>query len=165
MGLFKKLKSIFSARGWPALGRKPKARKPKKPKKPVKKPIKKLILKPKKKVEVAKPEVKKPPAKRPPVKRKDLREIYKVLKEPHISEKATVLAEENKYIFKVYSQTNKIETKKAIENLYGVKVKDVNIINVHRKRRILRGIKGFKSGYKKAVVTLKEGEKIEIIPR
>jgi len=112
-----------------------------------------------------KPEVKKPPVKRPPVKRRVLREAYKILKEPHISEKATVLADRNKYIFKVYPQANKIEAKKAIENLYGVRVKDVNIINVHRKKRILRGIEGFKSGYKKAIVTLEKGEKIEIIPR
>jgi len=139
MALFKKFKSIF-----------------KKPKKPVKKPIKKPVLK---------PEIKKPPVKRPPVKKKALGDAYKVLKEPHISEKATVLADQNKYIFKIYSQANKIETKKAIENLYGVRVKDVNIINVHRKKRILRGIEGFKSGYKKAIVTLEKGEKIEIIPR
>jgi len=112
-----------------------------------------------------KPEVKKPPVKRPPVKRRVLREAYKILKEPHISEKATVLTDRNKYIFKVYPQANKIEAKKAIENLYGVRVKDVNIINVHRKKRILRGIEGFKSGYKKAIVTLEKGEKIEIIPR
>lgn len=136
MALFKKFKALF------------------------KKLKKKPIPKPKEKVEG----VKKPPVKRPPVKKKDLREIYRILKEPHISEKATVLAEQNKYIFKVYPQANKIETKKAIENLYGVKVKDVNIINVHRKRRVLRGVEGFKTGYKKAIVTLEKGEKIEIIP-
>lgn len=137
--MFKKLKSLF-----------------KKPKK---------VKKPKKKVEVVKPEVKKPPVGRPAVKRKVSREAYKVLKEPHISEKTTVLADQDKYVFKVMPEANKIETKKAVENLYGVKVKDVNIINVHRKRRTLRGIEGFKSGYKKAIVTLEKGEKIEIIPR
>jgi large subunit ribosomal protein L23 len=139
MALFKKFKVLFK----------------KLKKKPAPKP---------KKVEVVKSEVKKPLVKRPPVKKKDLREIYRILKEPHISEKATVLAEQNKYIFKVYPQANKIETEKAIENLYGVKVKDVNIINVHRKRRVLRGVEGFKTGYKKAIVTLEKGEKIEIIP-
>jgi large subunit ribosomal protein L23 len=141
MGLFKKLISIF------------------------KKPVKKPVPKPKKKVEVVKPEVKKPPVKRPPVKKKDLREVYKILKEPHISEKATVLTDQNKYVFKIMPRANKVETKKAVENLYGVRVKDVNIINVHRKRRVLRGIEGFKTGYKKAIVTLEEGEKIEIVPR
>ena len=146
MSLFKKLKSILK----------------KKPKK-VEKPKKKPVPEPKEKVEAVKPEVKKP-VKRPPARKKDLREIYKILKEPHISEKATVLAEENKYVFKVYPQANKIETKKAVENLYGVRVRDVNIINVHRKRRILQGIEGFKTGYKKAIVTLEKGEKIEIMP-
>ena len=145
MGLFKKLISIF----------KPKKPKPK-PKKPAKKPDKKPISKPKEKVEVVK---------RPPVKKKDLREVYKILKEPHISEKATVLTDQNKYVFKIMPRANKVETKKAVENLYGVRVKNVNIINVHRKRRMLRGIEGFKTGYKKAIVTLKEGEKIEIVPR
>lgn len=161
-GLFKKLTSIF---------KKPKV-KPK-AKKPIKKPVKKAAPKPKKpsfakapegkKVKIVKPEVKKP-VRRPSARKKDLREIYKILKEPHISEKTTVLVEENKYVFKVYPQANKIETKKAVENLYGVRVRDVNIINVHRKRRILQGIKGFKTGYKKAIVTLEKGEKIEIMP-
>lgn len=143
MGLFKKLKSIF---------KKPiRITKPKKVEKP-----KKPTPKPKKKVEVVK---------RPPVKKKDLREVYKILKEPHISEKATILTDQNKYVFKIMPRANKIETKKAVENLYGVKVKNVNIVNVHRKRRVLRGVEGFKTGYKKAIVTLKEGEKIEIVPR
>ena len=145
MGLFKKLTSIF----------KPKKPKPK-PKKPAKKPVKKPIPKPKEKVEVVK---------RPPVKKKDLREVYKILKEPHISEKATVLTDQNKYVFKIMPRANKVETKKAVENLYGVRVKGVNIVNVHRKRKVLRGVEGFKTGYKKAIVTLEEGEKIEIVPR
>lgn len=118
-----------------------------KKKKPVKKPI-------------PKPEVKKPPAKK-----KVLREAYKILKEPRISEKTTVLSDENKYVFKIYPRANKVEAKKAIEDVYGIKVKNINVINVHRKRRVLRGIKGFKPGYKKAIVTLKKGEKIEVIPR
>ncbi len=105
------------------------------------------------------------PIKKPPVKKRHFKEIYKILKEPHISEKATNLADENKYVFKVFPRANKIEAKKAIESLYGVRVKDVNIINVHRKRKTLRGIEGFKTGYKKAIATLEEGEKIEIIPR
>lgn len=157
MSLFKKFKSIFSARGLPALGRK--------------KPKKKPVLGPKEKVAAPKrgeprPEVsgREKPVRRPIAREKDLREIYKILKEPHISEKSTVLAEENKYVFKVYPRANKIEVKKAVENLYGVRVKNINIINVHRKRRMLRGIKGFKTGYKKAITTLEKGEKIEIMP-
>jgi len=121
-------------------------KKPEKPKKPIKKPATEK------------------PAARPSAKKKDLKIAYKILKEPHISEKATVLSDENKYVFKVAPGTNKIEVKKAIKDHYGVRVKNVNIINVHRKRRILRGVEGFKPGYKKAIVTLEKGEKIEIIP-
>ena len=168
MGLFKKLKSIFKKpRKVPLQGKpekpKPKAKEP--TKKPAKKPVKKAVPEPKKAKVAEKEKVKKPPVKRPPVKKKDLREVYKILKEPHISEKATVLTDQNKYVFKIMPRANKVETKKAIENLYGVRVKDVNIINVHRKRKVLRGVEGFKTGYKKEIVTLKEGEKIEIVPR
>ncbi len=172
MGLFKKFTSIFKK-----LVKIKKPKKVEKVKKPAKKPVKKAVPEPKKvaapkrgepRPEISgreKPPVKKPPVKRPPVKKKDLREIYKILKEPHISEKATVLTDQNKYVFKIMPRANKVETKKAVENLYGVRVKDVNIINVHRKRKVLRGVEGFKTGYKKAIVTLKEGEKIEIVPR
>jgi len=104
------------------------------------------------------------PIKKPAVKRGHFGEAYKILKEPHISEKATILTEQNKYIFKVYPDANKIETKKAVENLYGVRVKNVNMINIPKKRKVIRGIKGTKSGYKKAIVTLEKGYKIELLP-
>lgn len=124
-----------------------------------KKKAKKPTPKPKKeKVKVVEP------IKKAPLKKKDLREVYKILKEPQISEKATQLSDENKYTFKVYPQANKVQIKKAISNLYGVKVKDIKIINIKSKKRVLRGIEGRKSGYKKAIVTLAEGYKIEIIP-
>lgn len=87
-----------------------------------------------------------------------------LLKEPHISEKATFLSENGKYVFKVYKNANKSEIKKAVSGLYGVAVKEVNIINIKTKVRMLRGRKGEKSGYKKAIVTLEKGHKIEILP-
>jgi len=87
-----------------------------------------------------------------------------LLKEPHVSEKATFLSENGKYVFKVYKNANKSEIKKAISNLYGVAVKEINIINVKTKTRILKGRKGEKSGYKKAIITLEKGHKIEILP-
>lgn len=96
--------------------------------------------------------------------KKNLSEVSKILKEPHISEKATYLSDRNKYIFKVYPYANKIRIKKAIRDLYGVQVEDVKIINIKRKKRVLRGIKGSKTGYKKAIIALKKGEKIEIMP-
>jgi len=90
---------------------------------------------------------------------------WRVLKEPHITEKATFLAQENQYVFKVFPDANKTEIKKAIEELYGVEVEKVRIINVPKKRRRLGRIEGWRKGYKKAIVKLKPGQKIEIIPR
>jgi large subunit ribosomal protein L23 len=52
-----------------------------------------------------------------------------------------------------------------VEGIYGVKVTDVKIINVPRKKRRVRGQIGWKKGYKKAIVQVKEGQKIEILPR
>jgi len=98
-------------------------------------------------------------------KEKNLENVYKTLIAPHITEKATALAKDNKYIFKVFKKANKNEIKKAVENLYKVNVLDVKIINIPRKRRRLKGRLGWKKGYKKAIVKIKEGEKIEVIPK
>jgi len=87
------------------------------------------------------------------------------LRFPHITEKATMLAEKNQYVFNVFERVTKPEIKKAIEEMYGVKVVKVRTINIPRKRRRLGRSEGFKSGYKKAIVTLKEGQKIEIMPK
>jgi len=87
---------------------------------------------------------------------------YNIIKEPHISEKATDLAEKNKYTFKVYANSNKPEIKKSVEGIYGVNVLDVNIIKAPHKKRRLGKTQGFKKGFIKAVVTIKEGQKIEI---
>ncbi|MCX6759755.1 MAG: 50S ribosomal protein L23 [Candidatus Nealsonbacteria bacterium] len=90
---------------------------------------------------------------------------HDILRSPHITEKATDATEYHKYIFKVGPEANKIEIKKSVESNYGVDVLAVNVINIHRKkRRIGRNI-GWAKGYKKAIVTLKKGQKIEIMPR
>jgi len=101
--------------------------------------------------------------KKAPLKKKEAL-TARLLKEPHISEKATKASEEGKYIFRVYKDANKSEIKKAISGLYGVTVKEVNIINIKTKTKLLKGMKGKKSGYKKAIVTLEKGHKIEILP-
>ncbi len=94
---------------------------------------------------------------------------YNVIKEPCITEKASFLAEQNKYVFRVYPNVNKIEIKKAIESIYNTKVDKVRVMHVSPKKRRLgrhegwRG--GLKHGSKKAIVTLKKGEKIELLPR
>ena len=90
---------------------------------------------------------------------------YQILKQPHVTEKATSLTSKNQYVFKVWPRANKVEVKKAVEDVFGVDVVSVKIINVTEKRRRLGRIEGFRSGYKKAIVKLKGGQKIEVLPR
>lgn len=90
---------------------------------------------------------------------------WRVLKTPHVTEKGAYLSEKNQYIFNVYKEANKVEIKKAIRGLYGVDVIDVNIINMPRKRRRLGRIRGWRPGYKKAIVKIRKDQKIEVMPR
>ena len=90
---------------------------------------------------------------------------FKVLRKPIVSEKGTILEKERKYIFKVFPKANKVEIKKAIDELYGTHVEKVNIIKVKRKKRRVGRTEGWKPGYKKAIVSLKKGEKIEVMSR
>ena len=92
-------------------------------------------------------------------------QVYKILKAPQVTEKATDLVKKNQYVFKVWPRTNKMEIKKSVEDTYGVSVVAVNIIKVPRKKRRLGKASGFRKGYKKAVVKIKEGQKIEVLPR
>lgn len=87
---------------------------------------------------------------------------YKVLIAPWITEAATAAMELNKYIFKVDPIATKTQIKKAIEDLYKVKVVSVNTIKIAKKARNYGRTPGWKAGFKKAVVTLKEGNKIEL---
>ena len=87
-----------------------------------------------------------------------------ILHKPWITEKTTDLGKIGKYVFVVDKRANKSEVKKAIEGVYKVGVVSVKIVNVHsRKRKLGRSI-GKKSGFKKAVVTLRSGEAIDITP-
>ena len=106
-------------------------------------------------------EVRPPQAKREKV----IGEAYRILKTPQVTEKATDLVKKNQYVFKVYSRTNKNEVKKAIESVYGVDVISVRVINVPAKRRRLGRQRGWRKGYKKAIVKIKQGQKIEVLPR
>ena len=85
---------------------------------------------------------------------------YRVLKSPHITEKATILAENNQYVFIVYNDVNKIEIRKAVEALYDVKVVKVQIIKMPKKRVRVGKVFGWKKAYKKAIVRIKDGQKI-----
>ena len=91
--------------------------------------------------------------------------LEKILIAPYITEKSTALSQKNQYVFRIWQKANKNEVKKAIENLYKVKVMDVKIINVPAKRRRLGRISGWKKGFKKAIVRIKEGQKIEVMPK
>ncbi len=125
-----------------------------------KKEPKKEVKKPEEKIPGAAPEIK--PKE---VKEKTSGEVYKIIKAPHITEKATALSEKNQYVFKVYPNAHKKEIKEAIENLYDVDVISIKIINVPRKERRLGKISGFRKGYKKTIVKIKEGQKIEVMPK
>ena len=88
---------------------------------------------------------------------------YEAIKQPHISEKASYLAEQDQYIFEVSPNFNKNEIKNSVEGIYGVDVLSVNIIRIPAKKRRLGRTEGFRKAYKKAVVKIKEGQKIEIL--
>ena len=81
---------------------------------------------------------------------------------PIITEKATILSEQNKTVFKVHKKANKKNIKKNIEKLFKVNVIKVNIINIKSKLKMRQGRKTYKSGYKKAIVTLKKGQSIDL---
>ncbi len=77
-----------------------------------------------------------------------------LIKKPLISEKATELAAQSKYVFMVNPRVNKNQVKELIEEIYGVTVIKTNIIRMKRKS----------NNYKKAIVTIKEGDTIDIVP-
>lgn len=87
---------------------------------------------------------------------------YHVVLGPIITEKVSLINPFDKYIFRVNARSNKIEIKEAIKELYNVEIKKVAVINVPAKERRLGRQIGTKPGYKKAIVTLKEGNKIDI---
>ena len=84
------------------------------------------------------------------------------IRNPIITEKATILSEQNKTVFKVHEKANKVTIKKNIEKLFKVKVVKVNIINQKTKLKLRQGRKSYKTGYKKAIVTLKKGQSIDL---
>lgn len=81
---------------------------------------------------------------------------------PIISEKTTELMEQNKYVFQVSRDANKLTVKKALKELFNVTPEKVNILNVRGKNRRLRFRIGKRAAWKKAIVTLNAGDKIEI---
>ena len=81
---------------------------------------------------------------------------------PNITEKSTSLSELNKVVFKVHKGASKNSIKKSIEKIFKVNVIKVNTINLKGKTKIVRNKKAYKPGYKKAIVTLKKGQNIDL---
>ena len=84
------------------------------------------------------------------------------IKSPVITEKATGLSEQNKVIFKVPYKSNKLVLKKNIEKIFKVNVTKINIINKQSRNKLTRGKKVKVKGYKKAIITLKKGQNIDL---
>ena len=81
---------------------------------------------------------------------------------PNITEKSTSLSEFNKVVFKVHKGASKNSIKKSIEKIFKVNVIKINTINLKGKTKLVRGKKSTKSGFKKAIVTLKKGQSIDL---
>ena len=86
-----------------------------------------------------------------------------IIKAPVITEKSTTIASNEKsYVFKVDAKANKSQIKDAIEKIFNVKVESVNTVNVHPKKKRVGKYSGMTNKYKKAIVTLKDGNKIDL---
>lgn len=88
--------------------------------------------------------------------------VYEILRRPLITEKNTTLLEKNKYVFKVAARANKPQVKEAIEKSFKVNVVSINMMNVAGKMHRFGKGKGVSTDWKKAVVTLKPGDKIQL---
>ncbi|MGB5959613.1 MAG: 50S ribosomal protein L23 [Coleofasciculaceae cyanobacterium] len=92
------------------------------------------------------------------------RDLADLVLRPIVTEKATMLLEQNKYVFEVIIKATKPEIKAAIESLFEVKVESVNTIRPPRKKRRVGKFLGYKPNYKRAIVTLAEGDSITLFP-
>ena len=81
---------------------------------------------------------------------------------PTVTEKATSLSEYNKMVFRVHKSASKISIKKSIEKIFKVNVIKINTINLRGKTKLVKGKKSSRPGYKKAIVTLKKGQSIDL---
>jgi len=86
-----------------------------------------------------------------------------LIKKPWITEKSSGLGSDGKYVFIVKHEATKPEIKKAIHELYNVDVVSVNVVNRPVKQKRFMNKRGFQEGYRKAIVTVKEGQKIDLV--
>jgi large subunit ribosomal protein L23 len=91
-------------------------------------------------------------------------ELADLIRRPLITEKATLLLENNQYVFEVAPKAKKPEIKAAIESLFDVKVTGISTVNLPRKKRRVGRFEGFRTRYKRAIVTLAEGDSITLFP-
>ena len=87
---------------------------------------------------------------------------YDVIVSPVITEKATNLTDQNKVVFRVAPKATKPQIKEAVEKLFDVKVTAVNTLVTKGKKKVFRGLRGQRSDVKKAIVTLEEGQTIDV---
>ena len=88
--------------------------------------------------------------------------LYDKIYSPFVTEKSTSLSEQNKIVFKVPSKANKKNIKNNIEKIFKVNVTKINIINKQNRTKLTRGRKVKVSGFKKAIITLKKGQNIDL---
>ena len=88
--------------------------------------------------------------------------LYDKILSPMVTEKSTNLSEQNKIVFKVPKEANKINIKKNIEKIFKVNVTKINIINKQNRTVVKRGKKVKIQGFKKAIITLKKGQSIDL---
>ena len=88
--------------------------------------------------------------------------FYNIILSPAITEKGTLVSAHNQIVFNVARDATKVEIKKAVEGLFGVKVKAVNTLVRKGKLRVFKGRKALLSDKKKAYVTLAEGERLDV---
>ena len=88
--------------------------------------------------------------------------LYDKILSPIVTEKSTTLSEQNKVVFKVPNSSNKLILKKNIEKIFKVNVTKINIIKKQSKNKLTRGRKVKIKGYKKAIITLKKGQSIDL---
>lgn len=143
---------------WDFLKRKKEIEKSKEGRKPAKRAVNPLAAKKTEEKPVAE---KKPSSAKTVSKQREF--SYSAIKQPHISEKSTDLSQKNQYIFKVAQGFNKNQIKNAVEGVYGVDVLSVRVVKIPAKKRRLGKTQGYKKGLNKAIVKIKENQKIEIL--
>jgi large subunit ribosomal protein L23 len=89
-------------------------------------------------------------------------DVNEVIIKPVLSEKSTQMAELGKYVFHVAMKANKVMIKRAVKEIFDVETEQVNVIRVRGRRKRVRYKYGYTASWKKAIVTLKKGQKIEL---